>query len=362
VADPKLGLSDEFRWKTIPVDSVRIMTERPGLVTRRRFRPSLMKEIAARRSRLTEGELQAAERIGEKPAAAAFEPLAAWPPHRQALVLDTAYDYFRHRRKFKRYQIFEADAEEREILMRRGRLGVKSSQIDPAEIPPESPPESGHKSGRAGWSQGWRKGSAFEELSIRPALHDLADDARGYIPHSQLEMFHLKVRYDNDRKKLHLERFTLLDIVSLSPWDRWVKPLSWKLFAGIDTAKDLGRPPEKSKHFRLGGGAGATLGTRLWRREAFYVLAEGDGGLGGTFRDDYRVGFGGEAGVAGEIASFWRALFEWGVRRYPAGHVDTLTRARTVQSFTLSRNVEFRGSLLREGPGEEAMLTLHWYF
>src|SRR5947209_19445967 len=105
-------------------------------------------------------------------------------------------------------------------------------------------PDHGHKSGRIEFAYGFTNHSHFEELGLRPAVHDQDDPSLGYIPGSQLQMFNLRLRYDNDRKTGYLQQFTLVDMMSFSPLDRWVRHPSRKVNTGLQVANDLDRDPE----------------------------------------------------------------------------------------------------------------------
>src|SRR5207247_10915847 len=84
----------------------------------------------------------------------------------------------------------------------------------PRSLPYLQPFPTRRSSDLIGLAYGLTKHSTFEELSARPAIHDLDDPASGYIPGSQLEMFHLRLRYDNDRRTAYVQDFTLIDIRS----------------------------------------------------------------------------------------------------------------------------------------------------
>ncbi|HRY30083.1 MAG TPA: hypothetical protein P5079_08630, partial [Elusimicrobiota bacterium] len=219
----------------------------------------------------------------------------------------------------------------------------------------------GHPSGRISLGYGFNDDTEFEELSLRPALHDLPADPAGYIPNSQLEMFHLLLRYNNDRGHVYVERLGLLDIVSLAPLDRWIKRPSWKFFTGWGNAKDTGRPPDKGLHFDLNAGTGPTLETSMWKKETFYLLAESDLGVGGLFRRNYRWGVGGTAGCLVDVTDAWRVVLEETYLRYPLGEVRSRTRTDLTQSFTLNRRTELRLILRRDGPWKETLLTANYY-
>ena len=52
------------------------------------------------------------------------------------------------------------------------------------------------------------------DVRLRPALQDLAGDHTGYLPNSHLEMFHLRLRFDNEARRPAIEKLSLIEIIS----------------------------------------------------------------------------------------------------------------------------------------------------
>jgi hypothetical protein len=245
VADPSQHLVDGFWFKAIPVDTLRAVIRQPGMLKTVLLRPSHVSKMLAARNELSSAEVREAERLATNADTETLRGIQPRPAERQARVLDSAFDLFRYRAGFTRDQPTGVQDQERRLLLARNKLG---------DVSPEKPvpgpavggstrvsPDQGHPTGRAGVSFGLAKHSTFEELSLRSAIHDENDRQDGYIPGSRLEMFHLRLRYDNDRATAYLQDFTLIDIMSLSPWDRWVRKPSWMLHTGASVANDLDR-------------------------------------------------------------------------------------------------------------------------
>lgn len=361
-ADPDLSFSNRFHFKTIPSDTVRVLFDRPGFVRKAELRPSTLRLIMARRALLAERELEAAESIARGKDETAFDALKEFTPERQALILDSAYDYFRFRHHFARFQSRETEEYERLILVRRGGLAIKSSGVATLRLPPAVPPEAGHKTGSLGPGYGvMRHNQVFQEFALRGALHDLTENPDGYIPNSQLGMVQLILRRNNETKRAYVERATLVDIISLSPMERWVKYPSWKFFLGLDSAKNTGVRQDHALAARLAGGAGPALPVLPDGRVIMYVMGDVDMGLGGVFDHGYRAGAGGSAGFLLTIAPWWRANAEGGVIRYGIGDVRTATQYGLIQTFSFSKLFSLRAALRRDGPAREALFSFWWY-
>jgi len=226
-----------------------------------------------------------------------------------------------------------------------------------AENDPGVSPDHGHPTGRIAASFGWTKDTHFEELSLRTALHDQNDNAVGYIPGSQLQMFHLRIRHDNERVKTWVEEFTLIDIMSLSPWDPWVRKPSWAVHTGLETAHDSDQRPEKSLFYGLHGGSGLSYETHLLRKEVFYVLAAGDAGVGGTFDRNYRLGGGANSGIVVDALPNWRIQFDTFYLRYPLGQTGEVVKLRLTQAVPLGKRAQLRLAIERQNAYKEILLS-----
>ncbi|MBI3608121.1 MAG: DUF4105 domain-containing protein [Nitrospirae bacterium] len=359
VADPSLHLSDAAGPWVIPVDTIRILLSRTGLVSAIRYRPSHVSQMLDRRARLTRDEIPAAEAIAKRADDESFDHLNQFPVERHAVIVDSAYDYFRYREGFRLDQPPDVKLRERRILLARSRLSASPSS---ARALAGTPPETGHLSGRIGLGAGFTKDSRFEEISFRAALHDSAEDDTGYIPDSQLEMGHLRLRYDDSRNKLFLERLAIVDIVSLSPWDRWIRRASWKVGFGLDLAKELDCVEEECLYAGLNTGRGVAVSTAMWKRETWYALGEADLGVGGVFQNRYRLGGGATAGLLLQAASWWRVHLEGTHLRYLLGENYSRTRLRLDQVFTVFGAHDLHLTLERNGHYHEAVLAVYRHF
>ncbi|HEX9758353.1 MAG TPA: DUF4105 domain-containing protein [Nitrospiria bacterium] len=360
IANPKLYLTDSLHPWVIPVDTIRVLIQQPGLVTSVEYRPSHMNQMLNKRSLLSPNEIEVTQALSERMDEEAQQELARFPDLRKALILDTAYDYYRYREGFTRNQGKESKKRERKILLARNQLGPQPSYIK--KISKTESPLSGHQTGRTGFGFGLTRNSTFEEVSFRPALHDLAGNQTGFIPNSQLEMFHLVLRFDNKDRTPFVEKLNLLEIISLSPWDRWIKKFSWKVTTGLDLAKELDCIPRKCLYYGLNVGKGLSLKTEFFRQEILFLMAEADMGVGRVFRDYYRLGGGGRVGLLLDITSFWRIQIEGALTHFPLGDIHTNLDITATQAFSFSNDLEFRFTIQKETAYKEALFSFNKYF
>lgn len=357
-ADETLDVRSGFFWSVIPGDTVRVLQARPGFVEPPLFRPSFVSEIKARRARQTADELALSTRLGREVSTADLERVAAYPKDRQALILESANDYLRYRKGYYLEQSTETLTAIHTLLRARGRLGLPPA---PAPVERPTPLEAGHDTTRAGVGGGVARSGSFTEVAWRPSLHDLSSVDEGYVPDSQLEMGAGRLRVDHADRRLYVERLDIASIVSLSPLDPWVRKPSWKLSTGVDQAKELGCSGASCMYYALNGGMGVAAQSRLLRREVYYVLAETDLGFGPILPQGWRAGAGGSAGVIVDLGARWRVLGEATYIEY-AQRSAARQRLRLTTSVRLTRNTEFRVTLDRRVPDEEAGAMLFVFF
>lgn len=357
-ADPELRLSERFGFGVIPTDTLRAVLEQPGLVAESRFRASHVTVLRARRERLTRGERALAGRLGLGADPGSLPELSLLAPGRQALVLDSGHDYFRYRVGFDTELPAQSKREERRLLVRRGELGIPSASLE--GIPRPAPPEAGHRTRRLGLGAGASTLGPFVDLRWRGALHDLLDDPAGYVPDHELEMVDAVLRLDGRRREAYLEALDLVRLVSLAPYDPWVRKTSWFAATGLDQAREYACAGWDCAYYSLRGGAGLAAGTSLLGRETWYALAAADFGAGPALDRGWRGGGGVLGGLRVELGPSWRALVEAGELRYGWG--PPRTTLKVAQSARLGRGLELRLTLERRVPVNEISAALLAYF
>ncbi|HVZ87712.1 MAG TPA: DUF4105 domain-containing protein [Polyangia bacterium] len=352
-AAPELHLVDGFGPAVIPSDTVRAILAHPGLVRAERPRPSLLSVLRRRRVGLSSRELRIAEAWATAPDGATLPPFPPGSKAHQAQILDAAYDYLRYREGLKAEPSEGFKKRERRLLLARGRLGVPPQ--DPVVVPDVGAPERGHATARVSLGGGTSdQAGPFQTLSIRGAIHDTLDPPGGYPVDARLEMGDLRLRFQDRQRALQLDRLDLIDIVSSAPLDRWVRGVSWKVWIGVDNARELGcmRPDSPENGWRClyaglttGGGLATRFGPR--RRLLLLALAETDFGAGPAFSagHDFRLGAGGELMLAGGAGDRWR--FEAGGRLilYFLGERTPNLRARFAEAVMLSRHLALRAAV-----------------
>lgn len=357
VARPSLTLVRPFWVRTVPVDTLKQAIRQPGLLAEVQQRRSHLSLMLARRAQLSVEEVRMAEHLATQPADLFRERLAAYTPVRQAAILDSAYDLFRYRYGFKRPQPKMVMEKERELLLLR-------QQRPPATHAPKTmavvSPQDGHPTARMGLSYGFSRKTQFEEFSVRAAAHDQDESSDGFLAGSKLEMAHLKIRRDHATRDWYLEQLALVDLVSLSPIDGWIRKPSWNFKMGVATARDLDRDPSHTLHFGVHAGAGPAVRLPIRKNTFLYSMVDIDAGVGAPFRDVYRLGGGVSGGILYEYEKRVRLRFHSSYLNYPVGDPSEAVKLQWMAAFQLSPRLALRGTLERQNHQREALISALW--
>ncbi len=355
---PSLNLTDPCRPWVIPIDTARIILN-SGLVKESHYRPSKATRIRHIASRMTEAEQEITVKVikGE----ILPEDLSAnhISQDGQIRILDLAAETIEFQYFKKEFTKEEYRKRYLALLHNRSRLGQPDEPAPPIEIPIR--PDLGHGSSRLTMGAGYRKKMFFQETSIRPAYHNLLDADQGYLAGSQIDFGNLALRYYPGKGRFELHALDLISIVSISPRDRFFKPVSWKVETGFlqktfadgndHLVYDL-NPGRGYAYKRFGG--------------LFYGMLEADFQVSGRFRHDYTAGIGGSAGVIKNITQAWK-VYLWGKKiYYELGDDHRSLEGNLGQNFRISTNHSLTIELSRHKEFgnyySEASLSWNYYW
>ena len=357
VARPELELTAPFRLWALPVDTVRALTERPGLVKRIVYRPSNSTIIGARLDRMQPEERRMARDLGLGTLSARDAALRALPPERAAAVFEAGYDYLNYRRTTGVSELSDAAGLARELLVARSEIDV------PAQAPQVAPgarPDQGHRTARISAGIGAREAVPVLELGLRPVYHDIVDDDVGYIGGAQIEFFKLRARrYQHD--DLRVESFVPIEIFSLSPRDEFFQPKSWRASAGWQ--RTFARNGDEPLALAFDAGVGGAWGKG---RVRFYATAEGAARVHHAFEDSFTLGAGARLGALVDPTPRWR------IHAY-AQQLGSIAGERIdpgalvlEQRFTLTRDLALRLDFSHQNEADRSFdsgsLSLYLYF
>lgn len=359
IVDPSLDLSRRFHFWVIPSDTARAALDAARAETRPAWRPSLWKTVDWKRSLLSPEERGLVSRLARGDQSAALTELVALHPVRRAAALETAADYLSWRFYARRIKKAELDERSAPVLAARAELGAQDTFPGTPPRPPSI--REGHESMRVGLGAIGTPEGRLAEFQWRFAMQDLLDDPSGYLPDAALEMGALRIRYDRRYNRAYFKEATLAHVLSLNPWDDWVRRQSWEIKAGIEQAEEKGRQRGTSAVWAMNAGAGAAVETRLLARQLWYALAVADTGVGGALEKSYRAGGGLKAGLL-TVAGPLRATFEARYTAYALGDTLPLWTGTAAASLKLGRDSALRLEYSWRGHTKEAGLVYQHFF
>ncbi|MGH7794830.1 MAG: DUF4105 domain-containing protein [Candidatus Binatia bacterium] len=357
LADANLHLADRFRFYTFPSDAVRAIAEAPNLVQEAVFRPSRRTKVLQGRKALGADERDWLQQIVDDPNVAQSDSFARLIPARKAAVLDVASDYLLYRAATESDPA-PFEIHNKTVLLERSQLAVSAPPM--IYQPFSGPPDQGHNILRTGVGIGWREGEFFSEANLRLAFHDLLDPEYGYTPDAQIEALSIALRHYPRRKHTRVERFTLLNVTSLSPVDPFFFKPSWKIDTGFDTIQRNGC--RFCRTGRLNGGIGLAAESHWLKREVYFSFAEVVTEYGGAFDRSYRIGGGLSVGALADITDRWKISATTSYLGFPAGDKTPEWRVSAQQRFSLSKNLALRFDFNQRANRQEYLLNVHVYF
>lgn len=360
VARPQLRWTERFPAWVIPADTVRVVTEEPGMLRRATYRPAHSTVLRYRESRLAPKQVRLAKAmaLGRKPIG--NRELDALSQRTRARVLELAYEYLEYERLRGRTPDVEATAARlRDLLFARSRLPVADQAPPPV---PAVRPDQGHRSARVTVGVGRENGQSFAELQLRAAYHDLLDPQEGYKRGAAIEFGNIVLHHRERDNDTRIERADLVNIISLSPRDELLKPLSWRIDVGYARARvDSETNPLM---FRVAGGAGYA-----WEPTPYllsYAMLESALVANGHLARGFAVGTGPAVGALLDVTQRWRVNVEARALRYGIGDVDSATELALNQRVTLGRQSALRLELSRRHEFSQVVragaLSLAYYF
>ncbi len=367
VARPSLRMTDRFPLWVIPADSLRAAIEEAGLLGAAVYRPSATTQLRDAVQRLSPQERALARRVSDGELAPGASELAELPPHRRAAVLTVAYDQLRRELITGEVTREATAARARAILIERSRIDVQGTTFPPVSAP-RVPPHEGHASARVAFASGYENQRAFLELRARPSLHDLLDPQGGYTRGAEVQFFETALRWYPQDGLVRLHELVALDLQSLTSWDRFFQPLSWRFDTGLRTRhvpKDGRSRLDPEGVFRTHAGAG--LAFELPWQATLYGFAEATLDAGPSLDDSVAFGPGAAIGLwIGSDADRWRAHAFARTTYYALGDTTASVSAGVEQRLTLGRNsaLELETSFERDfgRSWARALLSWSWFF
>ena len=305
-ARPGLNLTDQFTWWAIPIDTVRAVTNTPGLLKAVHYRPSNSTElrhraelIGPRRTalakRLALGQIQPADVDHAEPDAAA-----------RASVYEVAERYLAYDATQRSLGQAYVQAQRMRFLAARSSLPTGEAVEAPK---PTTAPQEGHGTARTDVMLGQRMGHAVIQVNARPAYHDLLDPEAGFQRGSAIQFFRLEVS-KAENGSLQLEKLTPVDIVSLSPDDGLISSKSWRVHFGLTRSwAHLGSmdPSKRRLAVEVNGGPGRAFELNPSKNLLAYAFMDNELWLDPAMpKEKFAAGSGLAVGLIWDATPAWR--------------------------------------------------------
>ena len=222
VANPEWNLSDEFVWKTIPVDTVKKLVE-IGAVDKINYRPAFKKTVTHKFSKLNFSEKRQVNLI--------LNEMTDLHKVTSAKVLEAAIASLRYERFEEKKFTKEQEKLLKSLLTQRATIGGTVDYGDIKETLPlnELRPHTSHNSEKYGLALGGNNTlKTYTEIQIKAALHDFLDLDNGYPKFSRIEVADLKLRYSDKKRNFFLQELKYAEAMSLFPLDGSEFKFSWR--------------------------------------------------------------------------------------------------------------------------------------
>ncbi len=338
-ARPELGLSARFTWWAIPLDTVKAVTQTPGLLQAVRYRPSNSTELRHRADLLGPQAATLALQLSQGQLAPSALAQHEANPARQALILETA----------ERLTSFEATRKNStEAATQRERMALLAARAalpagEPLTVPtPAVDPTAGHDTARTDILIGQRNGHGLVQIQARPAYHDLLDPEQGYQRGAAIQFFSLALSKAANGH-VQLERLVPVEIASLSPREPLLSAKSWRVHIGLERA-DHARPDgSRPLGINLQGGPGVAYELNGRQSLLGYVFLDNQARWDRSLiKQPWALGTGLAAGLLADPSAAWRVQLEV----FDRGYLDHQPRESglLVQTrYSLSRQWNLNG-------------------
>jgi hypothetical protein len=260
--EARLSSFDAFPLYAVPVDTVRALA-RVGLVQHRVYRPSLASQIQYALAKQSSDIDHAVVALADAKMQIAAALAIAQDDESRAALLNTAYQILQFR-------------DQHHTLLAKNILSERASirGVNSGPIAEPVAPELGHESARISLSAGRLEANAYSEIALKPAFHELLDAPAGYVSGAEINVMDTRLRWSPDNSSLQLQELRFFNVVSLSPWQDWYRPLSWQLDIKLRRAFIESGISDLVLNTRIGGGISQRALGSIWYG-MFIMDAEG---------------------------------------------------------------------------------------
>ena len=385
-ARPELDLTQPFYLDATPAETVRAITNVPGLLRNVNYRPSLRQVISERSEKLIRSDQELARALALGEITLKDNSFTAREDHVRAEILELAAEYviYLSAVKINEQKLFSPNAPSNHILgeknpngeninnelkretllyqllVARSTVAIKSQPPEVAN--PSYRPDQGHRGHRIGFRYGYDDPDQFLQIDFRWTYHDLYDPSSGFIRGRQLEFFQPAFRYYPEKNNFQFEAIDFVSIVSAPVRNYFIQPYSWEASAALKRYQFYEDESPLMGDFKAGFG----ISYQLIGGSVASIFANTAINISNKFDHNIALAGGGRAQVISTVTTSWKAGLYGHVMQYFEGLTQTSYELGMRQRFTLDSNSaiifdiagkrEFGGTFL------SAQLSLQLYF
>ncbi len=377
-ASERIDVTKDFSLKAMPVDTIRSLID-TGKVTRVDYRPSSGVMLNQQQAQLSAQQKQWARDIAFDPSLAQAPEFLLFSDFQRAQVLEVSISYLRYLVVKKKQSSQQNRQRSLALLSARSKIPLQEV-FQPIEDP-EVRDDQGHLTQRASIYLGQQNDDEFTDLQFRIAYHELMDLPEGFIKGGQIEMGSLTLRAINQAKStgsndadvaLQLQKFSIINILSLGARNHFQQPISWRVHTGFD--RFLIQGSDLFAHLDVAGGYSYDVAVNQQDLGQVYGLLEGRLKVSGQFKQDYQL-------AAGTQLGWLYQGSQWQINTFVSYFPSVLGERFDYRDVSLSlgtklaTNVQLRFDAKKElvsnykdSPeaknliGDSLKLGLNWYF
>ena len=374
----RIDVAKNFSLKAMPIDTIRSLIEidKVGTVE---YRASSGVMLNQQQEQLTESQKDWAIKITEEPEFINSAEFNLLPEFERAQILEISISYLRYLVVKKKQNSPENRQKSLALLSARSRIPVQDV-FDPI-VEPAIRDDEGHFTHRATVALGQQNNDEFIDLQMRMAYHELMDLPDGFIRGGQIEMGAITLRginkhihsgsRENEAFALQLQRFSMINILSLGSRDHFQQPISWRVNTGFD--RFILEGSDLFAHLDVGGGysfdvdfGGGKSATDLGQ---VYGLLEARLKASGQFDDGYQLSAGAQVGWLYQGSQWQMNVYgSWlpSVLGEDFDYQDTVVALGSKLDKNLQLRLEAKKQWLtasgNSNEGDSLSLGLNWYF
>lgn len=378
----RIDVTKNFSLKAMPIDTIRSLID-SNKVDSVEYRASSGVMLNQQQGQLTEVQKKLAKKIVEEIEYLNNSRFRLLSERERAQVLEVSISYLRYLVVKKKQRSPENRKKSLALLSARSKIPVQD--VFQPIVEPMIRDDEGHLTHRAMIAIGQQNEDEFVDLQMRIAYHELMDLPDGFIRGGQIEMGALTFRGINKHNtssstegdfSLQLQRFSLINILSLGSRDYFQQPISWRVSAGID--RFILDDSDLFTHLDVGGGYSYDLtfnsndnssGKSISDWGQVYGLLETRLKASGQFEDDYQLSAGAQLGWLYQGS-------QWQMNVYGSWLPSVLGEEFDYQDVVISlgshlgKNVQLRLEGKKQWlavsgqsvEGDSLRLGLNWYF